>query len=69
MTNEQKLDVARKMIFEVWDAIVPDYPVVDNYYDQVETTAVRLIDDLQQMQTYVENAADVPSPKWNPDLA
>ncbi|MBL8125051.1 MAG: hypothetical protein KIT61_00390 [Pyrinomonadaceae bacterium] len=68
MTNEHKLDVARKMIFEVWDSIVPDYPVEDNYYDQVETTAVRLIDDLQQMQTYVECAVDMPSPKWNPDL-
>lgn len=68
MTNEERLDVARKMIFEVWDALVPDYAVEDEYYGQIETTAVRLIDDIQEMQRFVDYSAEAGSPKWNPDL-
>jgi hypothetical protein len=68
MTNEVKLNGVRRMIFEVWDALVPDYPVEDEYYQQIGATAERLIGDIQEMQRFVDEFNDRGSPKWNPDL-
>lgn len=69
MTIEEKLDVARKMIYEVWEAIVPDYAIEDTYHDQVEFTANRLIDDIQEMQRFVDDSDSTGSPEWNPDFS
>lgn len=54
VTNEQKLEEAQKLILEVWEALVPDYPILDIYYLQIGMTADRLISDLQEMQRFVE---------------
>lgn len=67
MTNEEKLDVVRRMIFEVWDSLVPDYPVEEEYYQQIEAIPKRLIGDIQEMQRFVEEFNDQGIPKWNPD--
>lgn len=68
-TNEEKLDSAKKSIFKVWDTLVPDYPVEDEYYQQIGATAERLIDDIEEMQTFVDDFNHYGNPKWNPDLA
>ncbi len=68
MTNEEKLDLAKKLIFEVWDELVPDYPVEDEYYGRIGMTAERIIADIQDMQSFVDNFSHWGSPKWNPDL-
>ena len=60
MTNEQKLDLAKKMVFDVWNAIAPDHGVVDEYYEQVEATAVRLLDDIGEMHRLVEDFNERP---------
>jgi hypothetical protein len=54
VTNEQKLEKAQKLIIEVWEALVPDDPVVDVYYLQIGMTADRLISNLQEMQKFVD---------------
>jgi hypothetical protein len=68
MTNEEKLDSAMKLILEVRDELMPDYIVEDEYYDQIETIAGRIILDVRVMHSFVENLNHWGSPKWNPDL-
>jgi len=67
-TDEEKLNLAKQMIFEVWDALVPDYPVEDEYYQEIGATAERLVYDIQEMQRFVDDFNHQGSPKWNPDF-
>jgi hypothetical protein len=54
VTIEQKLDEAEKLILEIWEALVPDLPVLDIYYLQIGMTADRLIADLNEMRRFAE---------------
>ena len=60
MTNEQRLDQASKMIEEVWHELIPEKSprtvAEDEHFDFVDSIAIRLLSDIEQMRNFIFDA-------------
>ena len=54
VTMEHKVEEAKKLVFEVWEELVPDAPVLDIYFLQIGMTMDRLISDLEELDRFVD---------------
>ena len=71
MQNHEKLEMinlATKLVFEVLDSLVPDFPVSDQDYDEIDGTGFRIVSDLERFASFVEDSPEGPSSKRNGDI-
>lgn len=67
LSVDDKLDKAEKLICDIWDTIVPDYPVEDPYFSKIDETADGILNGIKELRIFVDDFKHHGSPKWNPE--